>query len=552
MTIHRAPLLVAVFLAAACQTPDVAPDLAIFARVWTGDSARSEAAAIALRADTILAVGDSAAIAALIGDRTERIDAPGGLVVPGFIDDHVHLFAGGFQLASVDLRDAATPDEFVGRIAAFARTLSAGEWITGGDWDHERWGGTPLPDRAWIDSVTPANPVMISRLDGHMALANSLALTAAGLSRASRTPPGGEMVRRADGELTGLLKDEAMGPVVAAIPEPSPAQRDSALSRAMRHANTLGVTAVASVSTTWDEIAALRRARDRGDLTLRVASYVLLSGWRAAAESLRVSGPGDAWIRTAGVKGMVDGSLGSTTALFDAPYADAPATRGLFVTPEDSLRVWIGAADSAGLQVAVHAIGDRANGLLLDILDSVATAHGPRDRRFRIEHAQHVRSADIPRFASLGVIPSVQPYHVADDGRWAEKRIGPVRIQTTYPVRSFLDAGAQLIFGSDWTVAPVDPLLGIKAAVTRQTFDGRHPEGWVPAQRITVEEALRAYTVTNARAMYLERSVGRLMPGFQADLVLLDRDLLSAPAPWIDSTRVALTVIGGRIVHRAP
>jgi predicted amidohydrolase YtcJ len=552
MTVRRTSWLPAVLLAAACQTPDPGADLAVFARVWTGDSARPEAAAIALRGDTVLAIGDSATIAALVGPRTERIDAPDGLVVPGFIDDHVHLFGGGFQLASVDLRDAATPDEFVERIAAFARTLPAGEWITGGDWDHERWDGTPLPDRAWIDSVTPANPVLVSRLDGHMALANSLALTAARLDGSSRPVPGGEMVRRPDGELAGLLKDEAMGPVAAAIPDPSPARRDSALTRAMRHANALGVTAVASVSTTWGEIDALRRARDRGDLSLRVSNYLFLADWRATAESLRIAGPGDAWIRTAGVKGMVDGSLGSTTALFDAPYSDAPGTRGLFVTPEDSLRAWIGAADSAGLQTVVHAIGDRANGLLLDIFDSVATAHGARDRRFRIEHAQHVRPADIPRFGALGVIPSVQPFHVADDGRWAAKRIGPVRIQTTYPFRSFLDTGALLVFGSDWTVAPIDPLRGIQAAVSRQTLDGHNPEGWVPAQKITIEQALRAYTVSNARAMYLEHSVGRLIPGFQGDLALLDRDLLSVPTPWIDSTRVVLTVVGGRIVYRAP
>ncbi|MGE0554058.1 MAG: amidohydrolase [Gemmatimonadales bacterium] len=544
--------LAAALAAAGCAGEGNQPDLVVFARIWTGDSARPFAGAMAVKADTVYAVDDSLAIEALIGPRTERLDYPGQLVVPGLIDDHVHLFAGGFQLTSVDLRTAGTPEEFARRIGEFAQTVPAGTWIQGGDWDHEGWPGTPLPDRSWIDSLTPDHPVFVNRLDGHMALANSAALRAAGLDRSAASPPGGEIVRRADGELTGVLKDAAMDRVYSVIPAPSAEQRDSALVRAMRHAASLGVTGVSSVSTAWPEVAALRRARARDALTLRVASYFPLADWRSVAESLRGNGPGDDWIRVAGVKGFVDGSLGSTTALFDRPYDDAPATSGLFVTPEDSLRAWIGAADSAGLDVAVHAIGDRANGVLLDIFDSVATAHGARDRRWRIEHAQHLRPADIPRFAALGVVPSMQPYHAADDGRWAEKRIGPERIQTTYAFRSLLDAGARLTFGSDWTVAPLDPILGLKAAVTRQTIDGRYPEGWVPAQKITVDEALRAYTANNAYAMHLERSVGRLTPGRQADFAVLSRNLLAIQPAWIDSTRVVLTAVGGRVVYRAP
>ncbi len=396
------------------------------------------------------------------------------------------------------------PEELVRRIRAFAATIQPGEWITGGDWDHEKWAGTPLPDRSWIDSVTPRNPVFVQRVDGHMALANSLALAAAKLDRTMKPIPGGAILRRPNGELTGVFKDEAMNPVGGAIPEPSPSQLDSALARAMRHAASLGVVAVSSVSTDWADIAALERARQRGALTLRTANYIALANWRQMADSLKAHGPGDDWIRVAGVKGFVDGSLGSTTALMFNPYRDSPNTRGLFVTPEDSLRAWIGAADSAGVQVAVHAIGDRANALLLDIYDSVAKAHGARDRRFRIEHAQHLRQEDIPRFAALGVIPSMQPYHAADDGRWAWKRIGPELIKGTYAFRSLLDSGARLTFGSDWTVAPIDPRVGIEAAVTRQTLDGKNPEGWVPEQKITVEEALRCYTANNAYAMFAE------------------------------------------------
>jgi len=547
LTRSAASLAMLLPLIAACEPR---ADLAVFGRIWTGDSLAPWAGALAVRGDTIIAVGDSAEIARLVGRRTERLGNGADLVVPGFIDDHVHLFDGGNQLASVDLKDADSPAEFVRRVREHVGRLAPGEWMTGGTWDHERWPGAALPDRSWIDSVTPNNPVFLSRYDGHMGLANSLALEAAGLDRSARDIPGGEITRRGDGELTGALKDEAMGPVLAAMPEPSPSQRDSALARALRHAASLGVTGLVSVSTSWEMVAALARAREAGTLTARVANYLPLSEWKRTADSVRARGPGDEWIRAAGVKGMVDGSLGSTTALFDDPYLDAPGARGLFVTPADSLRRWIGAADSAGLHVVVHAIGDRANGFLLDVFDSVAKAHGPRDRRFRIEHAQHLRPGDIPRFAALQVIPSMQPYHAVDDGRWAAKRIG-ARIRTTYAFRSLLDSGAALVFGSDWPVAPLDPLLGIKAAVTRQTLDGKNPEGWVPAEKITVEEALRAYTVHNAYALFAEQSRGRLKPGALADLVLLDRDLFRIAPPALDEARVRATVVGGRTVYRA-
>jgi hypothetical protein len=381
-----------------------------------------------------------------------------------------------------------------------------------------------------------------------MALANTLALTAAKLDRSSAEIPGGTIVRRPGGELSGVLKDEAMNPVFAAIPNPSAEQLDSALAGAMRHAASLGVTGVASVSTSWEEIAALRRARARGALTLRVSNYLPLSAWRVMADTLRASGVGDEWIRTAGVKGFVDGSLGSTTALMTEPYLDQPGTRGLFVTPEDSLRRWIGGADSAGLQVVVHAIGDRANALLLDIYDSVAKAHGTRDRRFRIEHAQHLRPAEIARFAPLGVIASMQPYHAADDGRWAWKRIRPDLIRGTYAFRSLLDAKARLIFGSDWYVAPLDPRLGLEAAVTRQTLDGANPGGWVPEEKISLEEALRAYTASNAYGVYAETFRGMLKAGYRSDFVVFGRDLTTVPPDSLKSVPVALTVVGGRVV----
>jgi predicted amidohydrolase YtcJ len=526
-------------------------DLVAYGRVWTGDSANPWAQAIAVESDRIVALGESAAIARRVGSGTTVLGNGKGMVIPGFMDGHTHFISGGFQLASVDLRDASSPAEFIARIKAFAAKLRPGEWITGGDWDHERWPGTPLPQRSWIDSVTPKNPVFVSRLDGHMALANSAALRLGRVSRGTRDIPGGTIVRDARGEPTGVLKDEAQEPVLAVIPTPSETQSDSAISRALAWAASKGVTTVADVFVPWFEVAALKRAHARGALTTRVSVYVPLGDWRRMADTVRANGAGDAWLRVAGVKGYVDGSLGSSTALFYQPYNDAPETSGLLVTPEDSLRAWIGGADSAGLQVVVHAIGERANGLLLDIYDSVAKAHGARDRRFRIEHAQHLRRQDIGRLARSGVIASMQPYHVIDDGRWAEKRIGPERIKTTYAFRSLLDAGAHLAFGSDWTVAPLDPILGIYAAVTRRTLDGKHPGGWVPAEKITVEEALRAYTTANAYGMFAERTRGKLAPGYLADLVLLDQDLTAIPPEAIERARVRGTIVGGKVVFRS-
>ncbi|HXF95357.1 MAG TPA: amidohydrolase [Gemmatimonadales bacterium] len=534
-----------------CSRP--AETLIVNGLVWTGaSSGHPHPGAVAIRGERILAVGDSAEVAARVGRGARVIDARGGLVMPGFADGHTHFIDGGFQLANVDLRDAATPREFVRRLAEYARRLGPGEWITGGDWDHELWRGAPLPRRDWIDSVTPDNPVFVNRLDGHMALANSAALRAAGVTRETAPPPGGEMPRDpATGEPIGIFKDQAMGLITRAIPPPPPERRDSALARALAHAAALGVTAVAHMSASWADWASYRRLADAGRLTLRVAVFFDLAEWRAVADTVARAGKGDDRLWIGGVKGYVDGSAGSRTALFFEPYADSAGYTGLMQTGEADLRAWIGGADSAGLQVAVHAIGDRANALLLAILDSITRAHDPRDRRFRDEHAQHLRPEDIPRFAEIPVVASMQPYHAIDDGRWLDRRIGPRRSRTTYAFRDLLDAGAPLAFGSDWTVAPLDPLLGVYAAVTRRTLDGRHPRGWVPEQKITVGEALRAYTGGNAWALFAEHKWGTLAPGYYADVVVLDRDLFAIPPERIPEAKVLFTIVNGAIVYPA-
>ncbi|HYC31891.1 MAG TPA: amidohydrolase, partial [Gemmatimonadales bacterium] len=370
-SLRRLALLALAGLLGCARDAGSQADLVAYGRVWTGDSARPWAEAVAVKGETIAAVGDSAEIAKQVGDSTTVLTAP-GMIAPGFMDEHLHFVDGGFQLASVDLRPAESPEDFIARLAAYAKEKRPGEWITGGDWDHERWAGAPLPRRQWIDSVTPDNPVFVNRLDGHMALANSAALKLARIGRGTRDIPGGVIVRDRSGEPTGILKDEAMGPVYAALPEASAAHRDAALRRAMEHAAARGVTTVSHVSVSWPDLGAYHRARAKGEMTVRAALYFPLADWQRVADTIAKIGRGDDLVWIGGVKGFVDGSLGSTTALFYQPYADDPSTTGVLTTPEDSLRRWIGAADSAGLQVVVHAIGERANGLLLDIYDSVA------------------------------------------------------------------------------------------------------------------------------------------------------------------------------------
>jgi hypothetical protein len=519
--------------------------------VWTGlSTGRGQPGAVAIARGKILAVGDSAEIARYVGSKTEVLGANGGLVLPGFADGHTHFIDGGFQLASIDLRDAATPQEFVRRLKDYAAGLKRGEWITGGDWDHTLWRGAPLPRREWIDSVTPNNPVFVNRLDGHMALANSAAIRAANVTKATPAPAGGEIVRDARGEPIGIFKDAAMGLIWRAAPDPSPEQRDSALARALAFAASLGVTATGHMSASWADLASYKRLERAGRMTIRVATYLPLEDWRTVADSVQRDGAGDDWVRIGGVKGYMDGSAGSRTAYFFEPFSDSAGYYGLMRHPESDMRAWIGGADSAGLQVAVHAIGDRANAILLAIYDSVARAHGARDRRFRVEHAQHLRAEDIPRFGERRVVPSMQPYHAIDDGRWVQQRIGPIRIQTTYAFRTLLDTDAPLAFGSDWTVAPLDPMLGVYSAVTRRTLDGKNPGGWVPAQKITVGEALRAYTYGNAWATFNEQKWGTLAPGRYADVVVLDRDPFAVPAESLGSVKSQYTIVGGKVVYR--
>ena len=544
----RGAWCVAILVLAGCS-PAPSASIVIYGKIWTGDPAHPAATALAVAGDTILAVGDSATVARWVGAGTEVIHAT-GLVVPGFTDGHTHFIDGGAQLGQLDLRDAHSTAEFIRRIAAYARTQPKGTWILGGNWDHEWWPGSPLPTRQMIDSVTPDNPVFIDRLDGHMGLANSAALRLAHVTRDSVAPAGGVMVRDAHGEPTGIFKDNAKDIIYRVIPPLTPAQEDSAALHAEHYAASLGVTSVAHVSAGWGDYEAYRRLSARGLSVTRVTVFPPLQWWHAVADTIAKNGRGDAWVHLQGVKGYIDGSLGSTTALLYGTYLDDPTSHGqqLYTTAE--LRGWITSADSAGLQVVVHAIGDSANGLLMSIYDSVAHLHGPRDRRFRIEHAQHLTFGEIGDIARNHVIASMQPYHAIDDGRWAFKRLDAARLRGTYAFRSLLDSGAVLAFGSDWTVATIDPLWGVYAAVTRRTLDDKNPGGWLPEQKISVNEALRAYTVGNAYALFREGELGTLTPGKLADIAVIDRDLLTMPAESLAHARVAVTIAGGKVVYR--
>ena len=518
--------------------------------IWTANPKQPWAEAIVVTGARITFVGSTDGALELTsqvpGPGSQVVDAAGKFVAPGFIDSHVHFLTGGSNLMSVQLRDATTKQDFVLRLAAFAKTVPPGTWITGGDWDHTLWGGD-LPERSWIDHVTPDHPVWVNRLDGHMALANTAALEAAGVSDDPAEIEGGEIVRDELGRLTGLLKDNAMGLIYRAIPDDSDDRKLDFIEAASDYVASNGVTSVHDVDG-WLSIDLYKAARESGRLKTRVYGCAPISRRDQLATYIEDEGPGDEWVRTGCVKGFVDGSLGSHTAAMFEPFDDEPDDRGLLMESEESLQAKIFAADALGLHLAIHAIGDRANHILLNIFEAMIAEHGEGDRRMRIEHAQHLSRNDIPRFAELGVIPSMQPYHAIDDGRWAEDYIGADRAETTYAFRSLLDAGARPAFGSDWFVAPPTPLEGIYAAVTRRTLDEARPDGWVPSQKITVEEALRAYTIDAAYASFEEDVKGSLEVGKLADFVIIDRDLTEIDPVEIRLARVEMTVVGGEVI----
>jgi hypothetical protein len=540
-------------------------------KIWTGEPASPPGAksvpakfaqAVAVANGRILAVGTDAEIQAYAGPNTKGVDLQGRLVVPGLMDSHTHFVRGGFQLLSVDLKDAHSEIEFTRRIAAKAHSLAPGRWLMGGEWDEQAWPDAQLPTRQMIDTATGDHPAFLSRYDGHAVLVNSLALKLAGVTRATPDPEGGVILRDTAGEPTGILKDMAQDLEAKAIPPPTEAEMAEALRAALGEAARVGLTSVNSISVytdSWNgsftgEVELLRRAELEGWLTCRVYEVIPITEWTKLRDVGLERDMGDAFIQMGAVKAFADGSLGSATAWMNELFTDDPSSHGMplpLMDPPSRMEALARGADQAHIQLAIHAIGDRAVEEILDMFQRLGGAN-PAAHRFRIEHAQHLRPQDFARFGKMGIIASMQPYHAIDDGRWAEKRLGHERARWSYAWRSMLEAGAPLAFGSDWPVAPLSPILGIYAAVTRATLDGKHPKGWFPDERLTVEEALRAYTQGSAYAAFQEKEKGSIAPGKLADLVALSRDLFTIPPEQIKDVKVALTIVGGKIVYQGP
>jgi predicted amidohydrolase YtcJ len=554
-------LLPLIFLAGPLHLHAQVQLIVIHGKVWTENPKQPEAEAIAVSGHRILAVGTTDEIRKLAGPQTQVLDLEGRRVVPGFNDAHVHFFWGGQGLTSVQLRDVTSREQFMQRIADYARTRAAGEWIVDGNWDEQKWSPVALPTHEWIDAVTPDNPVWVNRSDGHMMLANALAMKLAGVTRATPDVAGGVIGRDKDGNPNGIFKDAAKDLIERVIPPPSDAQVDEALLAAQKYALDNGVTSVQDMGFTGSHAANMQalvvrgyqRLLAAGKWKVRVSARFPLDQYRRLTDLGLMTNFGNDTLVVGSVKAFADGSLGSGTAWFFQPYTDAPSNSGLptdQLAHPDELFAEMKAADRAGLHIAVHAIGDRANKTILDLYQRLEDENGAADRRLRIEHAQHLRPEDISRFAQLHIIASVQPYHCIDDGRWAETRIGHQRAMTTYAFRSLLDAGTVLAFGSDWFVAPINPLDGIYAATTRRTLDGKNPNGWIPEQKISVQQAVHAYTVGSAYAESQDDIKGSLVPGKLADFTVLSDDIFQLDPVQIEHVKPVITVLGGEIVRR--
>jgi predicted amidohydrolase YtcJ len=543
---------------APAPAPSVPADLVLRGgRVFLADAGHTVVQAIAVRDGWVVAAGSDAEASAWIGGGTRVVELAGRLVTPGFNDAHIHFGAGGRSLLEVDLRGTRSLAEVEARVAAAAARAEPGEWLTGRGWDHtllpeHELGPGGWPTAAALDRAAPHNPAYFRRVDGHVGWANTRAMELGGITRSTRAPPGGEVIRDARGEATGIFTESAQALLRDRIPQPTPAAVRRGIGAALEMAARTGVTSV-QTDVSAEELRAYQELRRDGELSVRVYAWHPLTMENIRAfERLGVErGFGDEWIRAGYLKGYSDGTLGSRTAYMLQPFTDDPTTRGLPQYEVEQLDRLVQSADRAGLQVIIHAIGDGANRMVLDAFSRAAELHGPRERRHRIEHAQILDPRDIPRFAELGVIASMQPTHATSDMRWAEERIGHARAAAgAYAWRSLLDAGAHVAFGTDFAVEPMDPVEGIYSAVTRQSRDepGLPPGGWLPDQRLTPQEAIRLYTAGSAFAEFEEHRKGTLQPGMLADLVVWDRDLLTVEPALILEARPVMTVVGGRVV----
>lgn len=519
-------------------------------KIYTVNEKQPLAQSVIVEGNKILFVGSDIEAKQFIDSNTKVIDLYGKLMLPGFIDNHVHFISGGFYLLGIDLRPANSTTEFRTILREYVSKYPS-KWITGGYWDHEKWEVKELPTKEMIDDIAPNTPVFVERLDGHMGLANSYAMKLAGITKDTESPDGGLIVKDPKtGEPTGVLKDNAMNFIYNIIPSATSQENYDAALAALEEAKRLGITSVQDI-TFEDALTTFKKLKEEGKLTCRIFTRWPISDYKNLVDKNINIGYGDDFIRMGSLKAFADGSLGSSTAWFFERYNQDTTTTGLpmDIITDGSMQKWGLDADKNHLQLSVHAIGDKANSYMLDLYEKIIKQNPKWDRRFRLEHAQHVRFEDIKRFAELGVIASVQPYHCIDDGVWAEKRIGPERIKYTYPFKSFLDSGVKMCFGTDWYVAPLNPLLGIYAAVTRRTLDDKNPDGWIPEQKISVEDAIKCYTVNSAYASFEENIKGTIETGKLADLIILSDDILTIDPNKIKDAKVEMTMFDGKVIY---
>jgi predicted amidohydrolase YtcJ len=556
-------LLVAAFAGAAAvrvkaQSAPATPHTVYFlhGRIYTNDPQHPWAAALAVREGKIFCIGGIDTIMLECGggqEDAETIQLNGHFVMPGFNDAHVHLGAAGADMLAVPLNGAASVEELQKRLADAVADHKEGEWITGSGWDHTLWPEKVFPTKQQLDAVSPKNPVLLTHVSGHVAVANSAALKIAGITKDSPNPKGGEIEHDANGEPTGMLKEgSAMSLVAQNIPEPSEEQRRRGIELVLADAAKNGVSSVQDNSE-WEDFLVYHDLREEKKLTVRITEWLHFTTSLGELQNMRSEGGvSDPWLKTGALKMVTDGALGSRTAALLAPYSDDPTASGILTMDPAKLRQMAIERDKAGFQLAFHAIGDRANRVALDVFEAVAKANGPRDRRDRIEHAQVVAPEDFPRFAKLNVIASMQPSHQTSDMRWAEERVGPDRVKGAYAWSTLQKGGARLAFGTDYPVEPISPMRGLYACVTRELPDGGPQGGWQPQEKISLDECIRAYTTGSAYAQFEEGKKGELKRGEYADFVVLSNDLTKVPPSEFVKTRVLRTVVGGRTVYQGP
>jgi predicted amidohydrolase YtcJ len=519
-------------------------------RVRTMDPEKPNAEGLAVQREKVVAVGTKQELqAAYAGARVVQL--PAATIVPGLADSHGHLSSLGRSLSILSLVGTRSAEEILQLAKSAPPTSFEGEWLVGRGWDQNAWpeGHRDFPTRQLLDAVYPSTPVYLTRVDGHAAWVNSAALRRAAVTRGTPDPKGGRIIRDNRGEPSGVLVDNAMELVSSKMAPPTPEQRERALRAALEKSASLGLTAVHDAGTDYPAFALLQQWDSAGSLPIRV--YVMVNGQAHGQEAFPEMGVVQGRLLTVrAVKFWLDGALGSRGAALRAPYSDEPGQEGLLLLAPEELESRAKSFMKRGYQVAVHAIGDRANTLALDILARAAVQTHTEQGRHRIEHAQILRREDIPRFSALGIIASMQPTHATSDMPWAEQRVGKARIQGAYAWRSLLNAGARVAFGSDFPVENPNPLLGLYAARTRQDSGGNPPGGWLPAERLDGEQALEGFTTGSAYAAFAEKARGRLLPGMDADFVALSVDPVEDPAEKLLSGRALLTVVAGRVVHR--